>query len=356
MSKRKLFWLLPMVLLAMTALIAAACGGDDDDDDDAATSTSGTPAPSPTATTPPDPFKGQTLNFGLLPSEDAQKVLEEAKFLEAYLEKELKGLNVELFVGPAYAATIEAMKAGRVDFAYFGPFSYYIARAAGAKAEAALAFQSGDTTPGYYSVVYARKDSGVSSLESLKGKEDDFDYAFVDPGSTSGNLAPQYMLLAAGLNLKAIASNATFAGGHDKTAIATDAGQLQIGASFESMLYDLCKAGRLAGVKDVAGGGQYPGDCGDTNADSTLLLLKKFLLPASPIAYRTDMDKKLSDAVIEALLRWHTTDPEGYAKFAEVTEGLDDEKSKLVRYDQKNFEPIAAMCSTPELKDICPKK
>lgn len=353
MRKRSLFWMLPTLLIAMTALIAAACGGDDDDADDADAATPGGPTATPTED--PEPWKGQALRFGLLPSEDAEKVLEEAQFLEAYLETELAGLDVELFIGPAYAATIEAMKAGKVDFAYFGPFSYHIARSTGAKAEAVLAFQNGDTAPGYYSVLYARNDTGVTGLEQLKGKEADYDFAFVDPGSTSGNLAPHYMLLAAGLSLSTIDSNATFAGGHDKTAVATNAGQIQVAASFEAMLYDLCNAGTIKGVKDMAGGGQFPGDCGDVDSSDALVTLEKFLLPASPIAYRTDMDKKLADAVIEAMLRWHTTDPEGFAKFAEVTEGLDEGESKLVRYGHENYQQISDMCSTPELKDVCPK-
>ncbi len=349
MRKRTHFWLWPVLLLALTALVAAACGGDDDDDDDA------TVGPTATPTEDPEPWKGETLRFGLLPSEDAEKVLQEAEFLEAYLEEELPGLDVVLFIGPAYATTIEAMKAGNVEFAYFGPFSYYIARQSGAKAEAAVAFQSGDTSPGYYSVLYARNDASITSLAQLKGKEGDYDFAFVDPGSSSGNLAPHYMLLDAGLDLSTIDANATFAGGHDKTAIATNAGQIQVAASFEAMLYDLCEAGTITGVKDLAGGGQYPGDCGDTSAADALVTLDKFLLPASPIAYRTDMNKELADAVIEALLKWHTEDPEGFARFAEVTEGLDEAESKLVRYGHENYQQIDDMCGRPELKDVCPK-
>jgi phosphonate transport system substrate-binding protein len=355
------------LVLATTAVAAVACGGDDDDDVAGPTAVSGntgnTPAAGPTTaavaaatpTTAADPFEGKELRFGLLPSEDAAKVLEEAQYLEEYLKRELPGLDVELFIGPNYAATIESMKEGDVDFAYFGPFSYYIARSVGANAESAVAFQSGDTTPGYYSILYARNSTGVNDISTVVGNENSYDWALVDPGSTSGNLAPRAMMYEVGLDVSEIDQKLVYAGGHDKSAIATADGQTQMGASFEAMLYDLCNNGTIPGIRDVAGGGQFPGDCGDPNADGALVLLKKFLLPASPIAYRTDMDPEVAEAVIDALLSWHEVDPEGYARFAEVTEGLDDQESRLVRYDHSNYTQIEEMCSRPELADVCPK-
>jgi len=298
------------------------------------------------------------LRFGLLPSEDAEKVLQEAESLKAYLEGEIDGLTVELFIGPNYAATIEAMKSNEVDFAYFGPFSYFIARATGAEVVSELAFQQGDTSPGYYSVIYARADSDVKSLADLMGQEGEIPIALVDPGSTSGNLAPQAMFLAAGLDLAKLAESTVYAGGHDKSALATFQGTAEVGASFEAMLYDLCGQGLIAGVVDAKGGGQYPGDCsGNTGTDADMLVtLEKFLLPASPIAARTNMDEELRTQVIDAMLAWSTNDPEGFSRFAEVTEGTDDDTDvKLVRYGHENYSGIEAMCSSPELAEFCPK-
>ena len=139
MKLRKL--LLPgiMAMVAVVGLSMAACGGDDDDDDTAATVPAGaTAAPTATPTINPEPWKGQQVRFGLLPSEDQQSVLESGKLLEKYLESQLKGLDVKLFVGPAYATTIEAMKANELEFAFFGPFSYVLAKDSGAKIEAAI--------------------------------------------------------------------------------------------------------------------------------------------------------------------------------------------------------------------------
>ena len=36
-------------------------------------------------------------------------------------------MEVELFIGTDYTATVEAMRAGNLDVAMFGPFSYVLA-------------------------------------------------------------------------------------------------------------------------------------------------------------------------------------------------------------------------------------
>jgi ABC-type phosphate/phosphonate transport system substrate-binding protein len=119
------------------------------------------------------------------------------------------------------------------------------------------------------------------------------------------------------------------------------------------MIYDQCDLGTIPGVKDLAGGGQFPGDCGDTDDPNTLVLLEKFLLPASPIAYRDDMDSELRDAVIEALLDWENRDPESLELYAEASDS-GEKGVVLVPYGPDKFTQIEEMCSREELKDICP--
>lgn len=349
-----------MATLAVAA--TTACGGDDDDDAGASPAASGaTTAPTATPTINPEPWKGQKLRFGLLPSEDQQSVLESGKLLEKYLESQLKGLDVQLFVGPAYAATIEAMKAGELEMAFFGPFSYVLAKDSGAKIEAAMTIQDFENVaPSYYSVIYARGDSGITSLKDLIGKEDKIKMAFVDAGSTSGFLAPSKMLLDAGVNIDKIRDGQILAGGHDKSAIATAAGQTQVGASFEAMLYDLCKQGTIDSVQDKAGGGNTPGDCKKSGANSDpkddLITLAKFQLPASPFAYRTTMDPKLSSAVIDAMLNWKKNDSEGFKAYTIKYSDSKISAFAMIKYTDKEFDTIRAMCREPKLSDICAKK
>ena len=56
--------------------------------------------------------------------------------------------------------------------------------------------------PSYYSVMFARKDSGINSFKDLKGKK----IAFENPGSTSSFYIPVATLLKAGLDLSELSS------------------------------------------------------------------------------------------------------------------------------------------------------
>ena len=71
-----------------------------------------------------DPAK---LRVALLPDENAATLIQNAQPLKAYLEKELKK-DIELIVTTDYSSMIEAMRFGRIEIAYFGPFSYVLAK------------------------------------------------------------------------------------------------------------------------------------------------------------------------------------------------------------------------------------
>ena len=52
--------------------------------------------------------------------------------------------------------------------------------------ELKLTKQNVDGSTGYYSIGFARADSGITSIDDAKGKV----FAFADPNSTSGYLVP----------------------------------------------------------------------------------------------------------------------------------------------------------------------
>jgi phosphonate transport system substrate-binding protein len=73
-----------------------------------------------------DPSK---LRVALLPDENAATLIQNAQPLKAYLENTLKK-DIELVVTTDYSSMIEAMRFGRIEVAYFGPFSYVLAKSA----------------------------------------------------------------------------------------------------------------------------------------------------------------------------------------------------------------------------------
>jgi phosphonate transport system substrate-binding protein len=85
----------------------------------------------------------------------------------------------------------------------------------------------------YTSRFYVRKDSGLKTLEALRGKT----IAFVDPGSTSGYVYPMVMLMKKGLvtnrDPKTFFKDAMFAGTHEAALLALLNGSVDVVASFD---------------------------------------------------------------------------------------------------------------------------
>ena len=78
--------------------------------------------------------------------------------------------------------------------------------------------QENDGSTFYYSAMVTRKDSGITSIEQMKGHS----LAFADPNSTSGYLIPSATLKAKGIDLAdgKYFSKVGFAGGHEQGVIA----------------------------------------------------------------------------------------------------------------------------------------
>ena len=65
--------------------------------------------------------------MALLPDENAATLIQNAQPLKQYLEATLKK-EIEIIVTTDYSSMIEAMRFGRIEVAYFGPFSYVLAK------------------------------------------------------------------------------------------------------------------------------------------------------------------------------------------------------------------------------------
>ena len=132
------------------------------------------------------------LVIAAVPSENvATMTLRYQNFVKV-IEKET-GLPTTFISATDYAGVIEAQVAGRADVVFYGPFSYVLAKARGAKIEAVGASVPTSTVAsGYYlSYLVTKKGSGINSIKDVKGKN----LCFVDAASTSGFLYPTAGLL-----------------------------------------------------------------------------------------------------------------------------------------------------------------
>ena len=165
-----------------------------------------------------------TLRVALLPDENAATLIQNAQPLKLYLERVLNK-KIEIIVTTDYSSMIEAMRFGRIEVAYFGPFSYVLAKSRASEIEPfAVGVERG--APTYNSILIANVTGDVKTLIDVKGKP----FAFGDQASTSSHLAPRaYLLKNAQLDgdkdYKPV-----FLGAHDAVARAVQAGQVPAGA------------------------------------------------------------------------------------------------------------------------------
>lgn len=177
-----------------------------------------------------DPAK---LRVALLPDENASTIIQNAQPLKAYLEKTLKK-EVEIMVTTDYSSMIEAMRFGRIEVAYFGPFSYVLAKSKAPDIEPfAVGVEKGSST--YQSVLIATAGGPVAKLDDIRGKP----FGFGDQASTSSHLAPRaHLLRKAGLD-GSKDYKPVHLGTHDAVARAVQAGQIPAGALSKPILESL---------------------------------------------------------------------------------------------------------------------
>ena len=191
---------------------------------------------------PRDP---QRLRVALLPDENASTIIQNAQPLRAHLERALSK-QVEIVVTTDYSSMIEAMRFGRIEVAYFGPFSYVLAKSRAPEIEPfAVGVERG--SPTYQSVLIATAGGPVTKLEDVRGKP----FGFGDQASTSSHLAPRAHL-ARKLGLDGEKDyRPVHLGTHDAVARAVQAGQVPAGALSKPILDNLIARGTVDAAKIV---------------------------------------------------------------------------------------------------------
>ncbi|GKY86521.1 phosphonate ABC transporter substrate-binding protein [Sinisalibacter aestuarii] len=172
------------------------------------------------------------FNIGILGGENAQDRLANHECLKTYTEEAL-GVPVKLFAPADYNGVIQGLLGGTIDMAWLGASGYAATYLADPEAvEPVLVKINMDGSRGYYSIGFARIDSGIASLDDMEGKA----FGFGDPNSTSGYLIPaieipQYkdgVTMAPGEYF----GDVVFTGGHEQTIVAVNNGDIDAGVTW----------------------------------------------------------------------------------------------------------------------------
>jgi phosphonate transport system substrate-binding protein len=171
------------------------------------------------------PSSPKVLRVGFVPAEDAQQVIQNAQPIVAILEKQL-GIEVQPFVATDYTGVVEALRGNKLDIAFLTPASYVLAKN---EANVRVVLKSERKgSPYYYAAIITRADSGIKTLEDLRGKT----FAFGDPVSTSANVFPRKMFQERGIDPVRDFKQILYSGGHDATVLAVLNGKVDAGATY----------------------------------------------------------------------------------------------------------------------------
>lgn len=198
------------------------------------------------------------LKVGIIPAEETTHVVRQSQGLMDQVSKSL-GMKAELFVGSDYNATIEALRANKIDVALMGAFGYVLATTQAPVEAFAVTVTAKNKSPNYHSIIIARADADqLTSLKSLVGRT----FAFVDPSSTSGSLMPKSAMVKEGMDPEKDLKKVIYSGGHDASIIAVAEGKVDAAAVADRILSNACdkKAIDCAKIKVVWKSPEIPND------------------------------------------------------------------------------------------------
>jgi phosphonate transport system substrate-binding protein len=164
------------------------------------------------------------IKWVFVPSGEMESVSAGADKVADMLYEET-GLVFETFVSTDYTAAIEAECAGQAHMGSLATFAAITAADRGCAYPALVATRYG--SPTYTGQIIANADSGVKSLQDLKGKT----FCATDETSTSGWIIPMIMMRAAGIDPETDI-NVIFAGSHDAAVLGVYRGDCDAGASY----------------------------------------------------------------------------------------------------------------------------
>jgi phosphonate transport system substrate-binding protein len=238
------------------------------------------------------------FNIGILGGENAQDRLTSQECYRAAIEASL-GVPVKLFTPADYDGVIQGLLGGTLDMAWLGASAYAkIFLTDPASVDLALTKQNLDGSTGYYSIGFARKDSGITTIEEAKGKV----FAFAEPNSTSGYLVPGAEMTAAFGPLDQFFSEVKFSGGHEQTIVGVANGDFAAGVSW---------ADGLGNWEDGYNSGAFrrASDAGLVDMNDIVQIWQSKLIPEGPLVVRAALPADVKAKVVQLTADLWETDP-----------------------------------------------
>ncbi|WP_333826452.1 phosphonate ABC transporter substrate-binding protein [Pararhodobacter sp.] len=254
------------------------------------------------------------FRIGLLGGENAQDRLASNECFRAYTEEAL-GVPTRLFTPADYNGVIQGLIGGTLDLAWLGASAYAAVWLNDPEAvDPVLVKTNLDGSYMYYSIGFARTDSGITSLDDMEGRS----FTFADPNSTSGYLIPLIEIPQAGYSMTEgeYFSRIGFSGGHEQSIIAVVNGDSDAGvvwADGQGEWEDGYNSGALRRATDS----------GIVDMNDIVEIWRSRPIPEGPIVLRSALPQDVKDTMIELMANLHDTDADcAYGVAAGETAGF----------------------------------
>jgi phosphonate transport system substrate-binding protein len=255
------------------------------------------------------------ITLGVITEENAEDRAKRWEPFRSYLTDTL-GVDVQWREATDYAGVIEALKAKKVELAWFGPASFARAWIVTDEAAEPLAAEiDKDGGFGYFGVIIVKKDSPYNSVDDLKGKR----FGFADPNSTSGHQAPRYFLGEAGFDVDNFFGSTTFSGSHENSVKMLYDGQFDAVATW----WTNEKKSNMSRMeeKGMIESGQYR------------IIWKSPRLPSDPFTVPAWLPREMKADIKDALVDFHEKDPKAF-------EALMGGSQRLRAVSLEDYQPV----------------
>ncbi|HDS30953.1 MAG TPA: phosphate/phosphite/phosphonate ABC transporter substrate-binding protein [Firmicutes bacterium] len=281
----------------------------------------GCPAPVHQTTTDEDDEKKTSeyqgpIRIAFVPSVEAGAIESQIDEFNSELS-ELLGREVKSSIVISYTACIEQMAAGHFEAAMLPSLAYVLANDRYGVKVALKAVRKG--SPTYRGEIITRIDSGINTIEDLRGKT----FGFTEASSTSGHLYPKTLLLTHGIDPDTDLARATFVGDHTAVVQAVLQGRINAGACFDDARLRLVDT--------------YP-----EVMDQVKVVAYTPDIPSDTFSVRKDFSGPLYDELVNAIMELSKQGKEGVL-FAIY------EIEEFVPAKDSDYDPIRQMVSTLEL-------
>lgn len=240
----------------------------------------------------------KALRVGVLAPADSAYRVRVLEPFRLYLEERL-ALPVEIVPVPSYTELIDAQSGAHVQYALHSATSFASAVEACQCIEAIGAPLSAGGALGFYSVLVAKADSGIASLEDARGRR----LALAGEESIAGHLVPMHGFSKESVDPGTFFSRIDIAADPEAAIRSLLAGEVDVAVAWSSL------TGVESAGYDFGSLTRMVGDGSLSMADIRVVWQSR-LIPFGPHAVRSDVPDELKSLLSEALRSMATEAPQ----------------------------------------------